>query len=369
MADPRSPAGGSVPSDHAAHDPKLIVALLDRDLADADRVAAETMVTRCTACATLHQDLVALARATKAAPTPARVRDFTLTSDVAAALASERTGEPVPAAARLSDDMPTSRSRHDAHDRLLVANLVDRSVDEAERSRAEELLAACRDCEQLYDDLVALSAATRAMSVPVRPREFTLSEADAERLRVRGWRRLLGAIGSSRDVFSRPLAMGLTTIGLAGLMVATVPTFFMASGGAASGPNLMATEQAVRDAAGGAPPDAISMAPEAPAATAQSGPAAAAAPSSAPSAAPEAFPQPTVDPFTERAGDDGQVFYGEGETSPLPGEADGRDDVTLNTASEGPFTRSTTIVLASALLVIGLVLFGLRWTARRLGDG
>ena len=369
MADPRSPTGGPEPADHAAHDPELIVALLDRDLAETDRAASEMLVTRCTACATLHQDLVALARATKAAPTPARPRDFALTPDIAASVARRPAGEPVPAAARLSHDMPTSRSRHDAHDRLLIANLVDRSVDEVERSRAEELLAACRDCEQLYDDLVTLSAATRAMTVPVRPRDFTLTEADAERLRVRGWRRLLGAIGSSRDVFSRPLAMGLTTLGLAGLMVATVPTFFMASGGAASGPNLMATEQAVGDAAGGAPPDAISLAPEAPAATAESGPAAAAAPSAAPSAASEAFPQPTVDPFTERAGDDGQVFYGEGETSPLPGEFDGRDDTALNTASEGPFTRSTTAVLASALLVIGLVLFGLRWTARRLGDG
>ena len=31
------------------------------------------------------------------------------------------------------------------------------------------------------------------------------------------------AIGSSRDALSRPLAIGLTTIGLAGLLVATVP--------------------------------------------------------------------------------------------------------------------------------------------------
>ena len=261
--------------------------------------------------------------------------------------------------------MPTPRSRHEAHDRLLIANLVDRSVDEAERSRAEELLAACHECERLYDDLVALSAATRAMAVPSRPRDFMLTDADAERLRVRGWRRLLGAIGSSRDAFSRPLAVGLTTLGLAGLMVATVPSFFLASGGATSGPELMSTEQAVGDAAaGGAPPEVISMAPEAPAASGQSGPAAAAAPS----AAPGAFPQPTDDPFAERAGDDGQVFYGS-ETSPLPGEPDGRDMAAPNPTSEGPLTRTTTIALASALLVIGLLLFGLRWTARRLGDG
>jgi hypothetical protein len=262
--------------------------------------------------------------------------------------------------------MPHSRSRHETHDRLLIANLVDRAVDEAERARAEELLAACRECEQLYDDLVALSAATRAMSVPKRPRDFTLTAADAERLRVRGWRRLLGAIGSSRDVFSRPLALGLTTLGLAGLMVATVPSFFM--GGAASGPNLETTGQAVGDTAGGAPPESILTAPEAPAASAVSGPAgAAAAPSSAPSAVAEALPQTTDGSGTEPYSED-RLFVGS-ETSPLPGEPDGRDTNALTQSDEGPFTRSTTIVVAGLLLVVGLLLFGLRWTARRLGDG
>ena len=364
MADPRSAAGDPEYRDHATHNPELIAALLDRDLPDTDRAMVTALVARCIACAVLHADLLVLAEATKAAPTPARPRAFTLTPGVAAALAGRPAGEPVPAAARLGLDMPTSRSRHDTHDRLLIANLVDRSVDEAERSRAEELLAACRECEKLYDDLVALSAATRAMTVPMRPRDFRLTDADAERLRVRGWRRILGAIGSPRDVFSRPLAVGLTTLGLAGLMVATVPSFFLASGGAASGPNLLSTEQAVGDAAGGAPPEAISMAPVAPAATAQSGPAAAAAPS----AAPEALPQPTGDLFIERTGDDGQVGYGS-EMAPLPGEPDGRDLAALDAVNDGPLTRSTTIVLASALLLIGLVLFGLRWTARRLGDG
>jgi hypothetical protein len=353
---------------HDAHDLELIVALLDRDVPDADRAAADALVATCADCAALYEDLVVVARATAEAPTPARTRDFVLTPAVAASLALQPSGEPVPANARLSHDMPNSRSRHEAHDRLLIANLVDRAVDEAERARAEELLAACRECEQLFDDLVALSAATRAMSVPKRPRDFVLAAADADRLRVRGWRRLLGAIGSSRDAFSRPLALGLTTLGLAGLMVATVPSFFM--GGAASGPNLETTGQAVGDTAGGAPPESILTAPEAPAASAASGPAgAAAAPSSAPSAVAEALPQATDGSGTERL-DDGQdqLFFGS-ETSPVPGEPDGRDTNALSQSGEGPFTRSTTIVVAGLLLVVGLVLFGLRWTARRLGDG
>lgn len=366
MADRLPPADDHDRSNHETHDPELIVALLDRDISDADRSSAQALMAACSACETLHADLVTLAQAAVSVPTPARPRDFTLTAAMAASLARPASGEPVPAAARLSRDMIHSRSRHDAHDRLLIANLVDRSVDEAERARAEELLAACRECEQLYDDLVALSAATRAMAVPARPRDFSLTAADAERLRVRGWKRLLGAIGSSRDVFSRPLALGLTTLGLAGLMVATVPSFFM--GGAASGPNLMSTEQAVGDTAAGAAPPGVQMAPEAPAASAASGPAAAAAPSSAPSAAAEAMPQASDSTSTERLGDDGQLFFGS-ETSPVPGEPDGRDANALNASSEGPITRMTTIVVAGLLLIIGLLLFGLRWTARRLGDG
>jgi anti-sigma factor RsiW len=357
VADPRPPANQDGSIDHAAHDPELIVIMLDRDISTADRAAGEALVAACDACATLHEDLVALAVATSTAPAPARPRDFALTREVAASLRRPATREPLPATTRLSGDMRSTRSRHETHDRLLVANLIDRSVDEAERSRAEELLAACRECEQLYDDLVALSAATRAMTVPARPRDFTLTAADAERLRVRGWRRLLGAIGSSRDAFSRPLAVGLTTLGLAGLMVATVPSFFM--GGAASGPGLSTAGQAVGDTAVGAlPPEAISMAPEAPAASGGFGAAGA-----APEAMPQASGETGIDPYA-----DDRLFVGS-EISPIPGEPDGRDGNALTSTSEGPITRTTTIVVAGTLVLIGLLLFGLRWTARRLGDG
>lgn len=364
MAD-RQPSG---PDDrtagHESHDPELIVALLDRDITDADRSAGQALVASCQSCAELHDDLVALAVAIVAAPVAARPRDFALTPAMAAAHTPETAREPVPAGTRLSREMPDSRSRHAAHDRLLIANLVDRSVDEVERARAEELLAACSDCEQLYDDLVALSAATRAMFVPSRSRDFTLTTADADRLRVSGWRRLLGLIGSSRDAFSRPLALGLTTLGLAGLMVATIPS---ALSGMASSPTLSTVGNAAGDAAGGAlaNPEMALQASEAPAATIDSGPAAAAP---APSAASEALPQPPGDTSTDRQGEPDGLFVG-GESSPLAGEPDGTDLYAFNQSTEGPLTRSTTIAVAGLLLVVGLLLFGLRWTARRLGDG
>jgi hypothetical protein len=323
------------------------------------------MVAACHSCAALHADLISLARATVEIPTPARPREFTLTPAMAEALAPETPREPVPAGARLSHDMNDSRSRHAVHDRLLIANLIDRSVDEAERARAEELLAACRECEQLFDDLVALSAATRLMAVPARPRDFTLSAADADRLRIRGWRRLLAAIGSSRDAFSRPLALGLTTLGIAGLLFATIPSVFT------GGPTALSTVgDAVDGAAGGAAANP-EMAPQAsaPAASFESGPAAiAAAPSeAAESPAAEANPQAPGETGTERLEED-RLFVGS-ETSPLAGEPDGRDLSQPSLATDGPFDRSAVMVVAGLLLVAGVGLFLLRWTARRLGDG
>jgi hypothetical protein len=91
---------------------------------------------------------------------------------------------------------------------------------------------------------------------------------------------------------------------------------------------------------------------------------AAAAPSSAPSEA--AQPVPAASPGEVPP----DVLFEGGESSPLPGEP-AADRSIFNTAfdqsgSSGP---SPMFVVAAALLVIGLGLFGLRWTARRLGDG
>ena len=352
---------------HASHDPELIVALLDRDLPEGERATGQTLVDTCLSCAELHADLVVLAQATVSAPIPARPRDFALTPAVVASLLHQTPREPLPAGTRLSPEMRDTKTRHAAHDRLLIANFVDRAVDEAERARAEELLAACRDCEQLYDDLVALSAATRAMAVPARPRDFTLTAADADRLRIRGWRRVLSAIGSSRDAFSRPLALGLTTLGIAGLMVATIPSAFM---GAASSPE-SAAGPSVEDAIGGIVenPEMYLQASGAPAAG--TGPEImAGAPSQVPaaSAAAEAAPAPSGDLSTNRQNEPDGLFVG-GESSPLAGEPDGGDGSQANLASDAPFDGSTMIPVAGLLVLMGLGLFGLRWTGRRLGDG
>ena len=46
----------------------------------------------------------------------------------------------------------------------------------------------CPDCLALHADLVLLAAAMPDAALPARPRDYTLSEADAARLRPVGWR-------------------------------------------------------------------------------------------------------------------------------------------------------------------------------------
>jgi hypothetical protein len=66
---------------HDRHDPMLVAALAADDLAGTDRDQAIALTRTCADCATLHDDLLALARATAAAPPPiaTRPRDFRLT--------------------------------------------------------------------------------------------------------------------------------------------------------------------------------------------------------------------------------------------------------------------------------------------------
>ena len=124
----------------------------------------------------------------------------------------------------------TATSRHPRHDRILIAAAVDRGSD-IRPSLVRSLLGTCLECARLHADLLALALALPIASTPPRPRDFSLTAADAERLRPRGLRRWLGLIGTSRDTLTRPLAIGFTTLGLAGLLVATVPGALPGSGG------------------------------------------------------------------------------------------------------------------------------------------
>src|SRR5262245_37291757 len=73
---------------HEQHDQILVVSFASGDLApdDRDRATARSRVESCSECARLHDDIVAIARATQALPPAVRARDFRLTTEQAAKL-------------------------------------------------------------------------------------------------------------------------------------------------------------------------------------------------------------------------------------------------------------------------------------------
>ena len=109
----------------------------------------------------------------------------------------------------------TTRASHASHDEMLVVRFYGGDVDDSERARAIELMADCADCADLFADLGAISEASSAMPVPARPRDFTLTEEDAARLRGkrRAWKAIFG-LGLRRS-----LGGSLAALGLAGLML------------------------------------------------------------------------------------------------------------------------------------------------------
>jgi hypothetical protein len=234
---------------------------------------------------------------------------------------------------------PADSADHAAHDPLWMAALASRDPDlsPSERTVARAALEACGACADLFADLVAVSAALPTSATPRRPREFTLTAADAARLRPRGLRRWVAAIGSARDGISFPLALGLTTMGVAGLLLATVPTMLPFD---AAGTTELSTVGAPIGPVGGAAP----------------------APSAAPVQATDVYAATDV-PSAETAGegaftgDDGDGSTARQDAKTMAEDAAIRDDRT---------GLSVLVVLAATLLVMGLGLFMLRWTARRL---
>jgi hypothetical protein len=230
----------------------------------------------------------------------------------------------------------TTPAAHAAHDLTTVAALAGRArdLDETTAAVARQQVASCSACADVLADLVALQTSLPTTSTPARPRDFRLTPADAARLQRTGWRRLVGFFGSPRDGFSRPLAIGFTTLGLAGLLVATVPSMFIAGSGGA----------ATLSTVGNAVPQAAPAADEAYGTNRMSM-------ERAPAGAGAGEPA------------DGSVFSGAN-----PDEI-GRDitgDAGVFSIRDDVSGLSVLFVLGGIMLIAGLGLFGLRWSARRL---
>lgn len=280
--------------------------------------------------------------------------------------------------------MPVNPQSHERHDRYLVAALAADDLEPAVRPEAEALVRSCADCAELLADLRSIAAATHALPPVPRLRDFTITAADAARLRPSGWRALLDAIGGARATFSRPLAVGLTTLGLAGLLVTTIPgaLTFGLGGSAASapqGPEAAGAPSSTRDlvdsnvdAAGKAsqaPPASATPAPEgtsaAPSAAATSG-ADYTTGSPAPSpAVVQTAPSPSQKaisggvPTAVDGGSTGAPL--DGAFGPLTGD---KGRLASGDGGGGP---APLLLVSLALLVGGLGLFLARWAARRVG--
>jgi hypothetical protein len=228
---------------------------------------------------------------------------------------------------------PTA-SAHAAHDLTIIAALAARTPDlsDVQVGAAREQLTSCGACTDLLADLVALQAVLPTTSTPSRPRDFSLTPADAARLRRDGWRRILGFFGSARDNISRPLAIGFTTLGIAGLLVAALPSMYDAGGG-----------QAVLSTVG--------------AAVEQAAPAAG-----------EAYGSDRLSTSAEPGASTDEGVFAGGNTEELnsSGERDVAGDGSLFSLRDDASGLSAVFVLAGTLLIAGIGLFALRWSARRL---
>ena len=237
---------------------------------------------------------------------------------------------------------------HARHDNTLIAAHAAGDLPDTDRPRVDALLTSCTTCADLRRDLVAIALATRDVPAPYAlKRDFQLDDAQAARLRRGSWlRTVLAPFGASRSAV-RPVAAAFTSIGVAGLLVATMlPGAFLASvPGQARDQGVgglpAATDATEFQAAESGPPDRVGQ-------------------------------EGTGGPLAPAASDDSKAD---------PGSSDGNVQVaaggpTTDTGNPGSVTNPSPMIAppvvsplvagSVGLLALGLILFGLRLAARRL---
>ena len=115
---------------------------------------------------------------------------------------------------------------HARHDRFAIAAALGSGAVPA-------TVRTCPSCGALHRDLLSIQVAIRHAWTPRRPRDLRLRCGDPSAGPQTAWQRLLGAFGSAGDRITRPLSIGLTSLGIAGLVLANLTVGFGAS--AASG--------------------------------------------------------------------------------------------------------------------------------------
>jgi hypothetical protein len=229
---------------------------------------------------------------------------------------------------------------HVDHDTSLIAGHAAGDLTHTQVSAAEALLASCTDCTDLHRDLVAISAATRALPREVHaPRDFRLTAEQAAGLRRGSWLRVLLRPFASAHSSARPLATAFTSLGVAGLLVAAFMPAML--GGPASGP---ASQEREAITAAGAPAPSEAAGPVGPLAGVPGG-------SGTTKDSTDASPAPN--------------FNGQGGEVRASDEADGSGAFDFEEATTRQSPMSLLVIGSLGLLAVGLALFGLRLAARR----
>ena len=235
--------------------------------------------------------------------------------------------------------------QHQTHDHTLIAGLAASDLTGSDLARARSLLDSCTSCVELHADLIAIAAATRALpNLATAPRDFRLDAAQAARLTRRSWLRTILAPFAGARSAARPAAVAFTSLGLVGLLVtASLPGML---GGATMAPT-------ARDLASG--PEASLEAVQAPGA-------------GNPGGAP--VPAGTDSMFGGMKDGSSQGTGGDSsEAGGIPSESTAKPatDLGIPTGRTSTFSPVSVLLAGSfGLLALGLVLFGLRFAARRI---
>jgi hypothetical protein len=267
--------------------------------------------------------------------------------------------------------MMNMHDNHDRHDRFLVAALAAGDLEAQALTDAEELVASCSDCSELLADLRSIAAATAALPLLPRSTDFRLSPETAERLGARGWRGFLVQLADSRFGFSRPLAIGLTTLGLVGVIAGSIPgAMGGASSGSAPGLPAMGNDSAVSsqlNAAGAAAPQAS---PEPAARQPLSSPLTVSLGSPAPTSVvpgPTSVPGPPSPAEIDRSSSPPSgLFGGFVAASPPPAKAAERPSNNLLFSSSGASGPPPLLLASLVVLLIGVGILAAQWAATRL---
>jgi len=134
--------------------------------------------------------------------------------------------------------MPAPSSPHAGHDVLVLAAAADHDPDPATVALVERMTAECAECAAIAADLRFLAGGLATLPPEVAaPRDFRITDVQAERLRRGGFlRRLLLPFGVDGLPGMKPLASALTVVGLAGILLTNLPISLLPSAGSAAAP-------------------------------------------------------------------------------------------------------------------------------------